>query len=844
MRRPSFTQAGAVRVLAEADKIQFSMIGRRIGAYRLVAEIGRGGMGAAYLAERADQAYQKQVAIKLIKRGLDIDALLRRFRHERQILANLNHPNIAMLLDGGTTTEGLPYFVMEYVDGLPIDLFCDANKLSIRDRLVLFRPVCSAVHYAHQTRVIHRDLKPSNILVTAAGTPKLLDFGIARLLDEDQSADASEPTLLPGAMTPLYASPEQIRGETVTPASDIYSLGVVLYQLLVGRPPYALRGQTPAEIERVICGETPPKPSDAIDSSASESRDEQPRQLRRLLAGDLDVIVMTALRKDPQRRYATAQAFSDDIERYLAGVSITARPESLAHRVSRFVRNRRSAVWIVALIVCVSILAAVIAVTRTVRPLPAAASAPVESIAVMPFENNTGDPELEYLADGIAEDLIFRLSRVSRLRVIARDSVYRFKDRDVDPRALGRDLGIQTVLTGRVVRRGTRLSISVALVDARDGSHLWGERHDRDIGDLQGAQIELAQRIADSLHLQLSREEQARFNRQGARDPVTYELYLKGRYFWNRRTASDFRKSIAYFKQAVERDPTFALAYSGLADSYGLLTEYHAAAARATYRDAKDAATSALQIDDALAEAHTSMAYLKQFYEWDWQGAEEAYKRAIELNPGYATAHQWYAEYLAAMGRSEEALAEIRRAQDYDPLSLIVQSVEANILYMGRDYDRAIAQGLRVVDMEPNFPEAYEYLKRAYNRKGAYAEAVAARQKRRQILGRDANLTPALQAAASATTPGEYWKHRLAQELHESKAEGAYPFELAELFAQVGQRDRALDWLEKACTESDFMIMYIRVAPNLDPLRTEPRFKELLRRTCRTSEAFGSERKN
>ena len=830
---PAFTTAGAAYVLTEADKLHPSMIGHRIGAYRLVAEIGRGGMGAAYLAERADQAYEKRVAVKLIKPGMDTDAILRRFRHERQILANLDHPNIARLLDGGTTDDGLPYFVMEYVDGLPIDAYCDANALSIVDRLTLFRAVCAAVEHAHQNRVIHRDLKPSNILVTNSGTAKLLDFGIARLLDVEQALDATEPTLFARAMTPQYASPEQIRGEPVTTSSDVYSLGVLLYQLLVGRAPYSIHGRTPADVERMICVEPPPKPSTIVDASASASRGDQPRDLRRRLEGDLDLIALTALRKEPEHRYATAQALGDDIQRYLEGSPIAARSESLGRRVIRFVRLRKTAAWVVATALCGLILATAIFVSVAPRPAQIGSSAAIESIAVLPISNSTGDPDLEYLSDGITEDLINRLSRVGRLRVIARDSAYRYKGREVDPQAIGRELGVQAIVTGRVVRRGDRLSINAELVDARDRSHLWGERHDREIGDLQLAQIDLAEHIGNSLRLRLSREEQTRVNRIEVRDPATYQLYLKGRYFWNRRTTSDFKKSIGYFRQVVEREPSFALAHSGLADSYSLLTEYHAAPATATYPEAKRAATQALQMDDELAEAQTSMAYIRQFYEWDWKAAESGYKRAIELNPTYATAHQWYAEYLSAMGRHEEAVAEIHRAGHFDPLSLIIHSVEANILYMARQYDRAIEQCRKVIDMDPNFPEVYEYLKRSFDQKGAYAEAIAARQRRRQILGLDATLTPALRAAAAATNSREYWQRRYEQELEEAKTEADQPFQFAEILAQAGDKSRAMDWLEKSCSQPDFMTMYVRVAPNLDPLRNEPRFRALLERGCR-----------
>jgi serine/threonine protein kinase/Tfp pilus assembly protein PilF len=830
---PAFTTAGVLAVLGQADILQPSLIGRRIGAYRIVAEIGRGGMGAAYLAERADGAYEKRVAIKLIKRGMDTDAILRRFRHERQILAHLDHPNIATLLDGGTTDDGLPFFVMEYVDGLPIDAFCDANNLSLLDRLMLFQAVCAAVHHAHENHVIHRDLKPSNILVTTGGTPKLLDFGIAKLLDAEHGPPTTETNLFARAMTPQYASPEQIRGAPITPASDVYSLGVLLYELLAGRPPYHLDRTAPADAERIICGETPRKPSTVIDASAGESRGEPPHSLRRRLAGALDVITLTALKKDPARRYATARALADDIQRYLDGRPIAARADGLADRVITFIRPRRRRAALLASAAGVLVLAGVMALDRNTRTRVAAA--PIESIAVLPLSNSGGDADLEYLSDGITENVISRLSRAPHLKVIARDSVYRYKNREIDPLAVGRELGVQAILTGRVVQRGTDLSVTAELVDARDRHHLWGQHYDRKLSDLQFLQQELAQHIASGLRVQFSSEEATRFNDNDTRDPEGYQLYLKGRYFWNKRTAADFQKSISYFNQAVEKDPAFALAYSGLADSYGLLTEYHAAPASTTYAAAKSAATKALEIDDELAEGHTSLAYIKEFYEWDWPGAEREFKRAIELNPMYATAHQWYAEYLSARGRHDDAIAEIRRARQIDPLSLIINSVEANILYMARRYDEAIEQAKRVIEMDPNFPEAYEYLKRSYDQKGSYADAIAARQTRRRILGRDITPTAALRAAASATSRNGYWQKRLDQELEESKQEGLQAFEFAEMLAQVGEKARSLDWLEKACSESDFMITYVGVAPNLDPVRTEPRFKDLLQRSCRAA---------
>jgi len=810
---PSFDTTSLLSIVA-ADTEPMPMAGERIGAYRILSEIGRGGMGTAYLAIRDDKAFEKRVAIKLIKRGMDTHAILQRFRHERQILASLEHPNIVMLLDGGTSDDGLPYFIMEYVDGEPIDAYCSANTLGIVERLKLFQSVCAAVHHAHQRHVVHRDLKPTNILVTRSGVAKLLDFGIAKVLDPVPGD--TEPTVFHRAMTPQYASPEQIRGETLTTSSDVYSLGVLLHVLLTGRHPHVVDGLSPREAERAICDDVPRKPSASVHAAFAEAMGLKLDRMRRELSGNLDAIVMTALSKRPEDRYESAQALADDIQRHLDGKPIAARPSRVPPRVAPAL--------IAAAIIVAAAVGLIARYTTSTRPV-------AKAIAVMPFSADAGDAELEYISDGLTEDVIKRLSQ-STLKVIARDSAYRYRGKPFDPRQVGRELGVDTILTGRVSRQHATVAIASELIDARDGRHLWGETYERGIGDLQSVKRDLAQRVAATLQVRFDPDDRRRFEREQTTNPEAYTLYLKGRYFWNKRTSSGLKTSVGYFTQAVDHDPSYALAYSGLADSYSLLTEYHAEAATETYAQARRAAERALAIDPNLAEAHTSRAYIRQFYEWDWSGAEQEFKRAIALNPTYATGQQWYAEYLSAMGRHDEALAVIRKAQEVDPLSLIVNAVEANLLYMAGRFEEAIEKSQKVIELEPNFPEVYEYLKRSYDQKGLYADAIATRQRRRTLLGLDARLTPALQIAAVTTTPRVYWQKRVEQELQEAKTEGLQPFEFAELLAQAGDTNRALEWLDRACAEHDFMIMYVRVAPNLAPLRADPRYQALLRRKC------------
>jgi eukaryotic-like serine/threonine-protein kinase len=825
--QPVMTVDSLRTVMLEAENASASFIGRRVGAYRLVAEIGRGGMGAAYLAERADDSFAHRAAVKLIKRGMDTDGILRRFLHERQILASLNHPNIATLLDGGTTDDRLPYFVMEYVDGEPIDRYCDGNRLTVSQRLSLFLSVCAAVEHAHDNRVVHRDLKPANILVTKQGVPKLLDFGIAKLLDSERALQTEHGSTLGRAMTTEYASPEQIRGEAVTEATDVYSLGVLLYELLTGIRPHAGSGLTLQETERAICNDPPRTPSRVVTEEAARLRDATPAALRSALSGDLDAIVTTALQKEPAHRYTSVRAFAEDVQRHIEGRPIVARGRRVSWR--SLTRRMKPAVFAPAAALVVAstlVMFWSIAAGRTPRP-PG-----LTSVAVLPITSSGPHEDLDVLAQGLTENAIRRLSRVSQLRVIARDSVYRYAGPDVDVRRAGRELGVQAVLTGRIRGGPDGFVLTVDLVDCADGTVLWTEQYERPVADMQFVQAELAQQIANRLRGTLSTADQARVSRSDSGNAEAYGLYLRGRYFWNKRTTEDFEKAVGYFTQAVGRDPSFALAYAGLSNSYGLLTEYHGAAASATYQAARDAATRALALDDALPEAHAALGYIRHFYEWDFVGAEAAYTRAIELDPTYATAHQWYAELLSVLGRHDEALSEIRRATHADPLSLIVNSVEAHLLYFARRYDEAIEVCKRVIEMDPNFPEVYVFLKRAYDEKGDYAEAVRVRQLRRRLLGLNANMTPALRGAATARDSRTYWRGRLQQELIEAKTEGLQPFEAAEIYAGAGDFGNALTWLERACVETDFMVLTKHTVPTLDPIRHEPRFRAVLDRSC------------
>jgi eukaryotic-like serine/threonine-protein kinase len=780
--------------------------GRRIGNCELLDEIARGGMGIVYRARQLTAG--RLVAVKvLLPQLLHVQGMLQRFRNETQAVAHLDHPGILPIYEVGEH-DGLPFFSMKFAEGGALDRRLGSLQGDWTGIAAVMMKVAHAIEHAHERGILHRDLKPANILFDGRGEPMVADFGLAKFRALDRGVTLPATAL----GSPNYMAPEQISAQfgEIGPACDVYSLGAVLYELLTGRPP--ILGKDVLETMRLV----PTQPAE----SGVRTRPDVPV--------DLDAIAMKCLAKQPGDRYPSAKALAEDLQRYLDGVPIAARPRRFHFR------SPRARVAFAAATVVIVIAVALIATVRLMQPRLAAEAA--QGIAILPFDNVRGDPEVEFLSDGLTEDIINRLSRVPNLKVIARDSAYRYKGKPIDPQQVGRELDVQSILTGRVVQRGSSLSVTAELVDTRNRRQIWGERYERAARDVQTLQGELAQRIATSLQVQFPAGERAAINRPHTANASAYDAYLKGRYFWNKRTPAAFRTSIEYFRLAIGKDPDFALAYAGIADSYSLLTEYHEVPATETYGEAKRAILKALEIDPDLPEARVSLAYIRQFYEWDFAAAEREYRRALEGNPNYATGHQWYAEYLSAMGRHEEALAEIRKALQLDPLSLIVNAVEANILHMAGQYDRAIAKANDIVAMDANFPEVYEYLKRSHDRKAQYREAIDARQMRRRLLGRDSRQTPALSEAAATTDPHVYWRKRLEQEIEEAKTEGFYPYEFAEIYAQVGDTARALDWLERACKAHDFMMMTVKVAPNLEPLRGEARYREIVRRGCAVSE--------
>ena len=457
---------------------------------------------------------------------------------------------------------------------------------------------------------------------------------------------------------------------------------------------------------------------------------------------------------------------------------------------------------------------------------PPETAAAVKSVAVLPFRS-VGDDD-QYLRLGLTDALITKLGSLKKVVVRPTNAVGSYDIQD--PLAAGRELGVEAVLHGTVQRLGEQIRVNLQLARVDDGALLWAGKFDEKFTDIFSVQDAISEQVARALQPDLTGEEAGRIAKRYTTNADAHHAYVRGRMFWNKRTGKDLKEAVVHFQEAIAKDPKYALAYAGLADTYSLLSDYNVARPDESYPKAKEAALKALELDGELAEAHTSLAYANMYYYWDWGEVENRFRRATALNPNYATAHQWYSEYLAAMGRFDEALVEIRRAKEIDPLAPVLNAGEVWILYFARRYDEAIELGRKLAEIQPEFAEVHEYLKRSYDQKGMYREAITARQMRRKLAGYDPAETPALKSAASAQTPDDYWAKRLEQELEDEKREGAENFDMAEINAQLDNKDQAFEWLEKAYRDHDYLMIYLKVAPNLDPLRSDPRFVDILRR--------------
>ena len=648
------------------------MIGDRLSHYVILREIGSGGMGTVYLAR--DQNLQCDVALKVLAEGTIEDAAARaRFRREAQMLAKRNHPNIVTVLNFDTH-EGMDFLVMELVTGTTLKERIRHGPLAEPDAVRLGCQLLRGLSAAHEAGVVHGDLKPGNLKITHDGTLKILDFGLARL---DPSAAGLESTGSTGTVqiagTLPYMAPEQLLGTRANPSSDLFAVGVVLYEMLVGALPWAR--DLPTAVADEILHSNPPRPSER----------------RAGVSPAVDGPIMRALSKDPAKRHGSAREFLDEWS------VLGAMSGSPGGRLRRWAA-------IGALTALIPILLLLMpGVWERLRALwGGGAERAVDSIAVLPLVNLSNDREQEYFADGMTEELITTLSQIGSLSVRSRTTMMQFKGKEPSMSEIARRLHVHHVVEGSVARAGGRVRISAKLVDASHDRPLWANTYDRDVADVLGLQAEVAQAIANEVRVKLTPREQARLRQVRPVVPAAHEAYLRGLYLWNGREPRDLTLAIESYKQAAALDPGYALPHAGLADAYDFLGNLSQIPQSTAYGLARQEATQALAIDSTLAEAHASLAELRTEYEWDWAGAEREFRRAIELNPGYATAHEWYAEYLSRMGRHEEALAEIRRAVELDPLSPPVNGMLGTVYFHGRQTDRAIQLYRRALAMRPD----------------------------------------------------------------------------------------------------------------------------------------------
>jgi serine/threonine protein kinase/Flp pilus assembly protein TadD len=801
--------------------------GRRVGPYELERLLGTGGMAEVWLAKRVDGAFEREVALKLPMVSRLRKDLEERFTRERDILAKLEHANIARLYDGGVDAQGLPYLAMEYVPGQSLICWCDEHQLGIPARLTLFLSVLEALQYAHDKQVIHRDIKPSNILASESGQVRLLDFGVAKLLAEEGETQLT--SVYGRALTPEYASPEFLQGESIDARSDIYSAGVVLHELLSGVRPYRLKEASLETLKQAIATVEAKKPSTQLSEDAAAARGTTNEKLARELRGDLDVITLKAIAKEPSERYESAQAMADDVERHLQHRPIRARPASVSYRLKRFVQRNRPMIGVSA---AAGVLLLAIGgyeiehrlAAPTVFPAPAF-HPPPHSIAVLPFVNLSGDKQQEYFSDGLTEELLNSLTEIDDLQVAARTSAFSFKGTNTDIATIARKLQVGTVLEGSVRRSEHTIRITAQLINATTGFHLWSKTYDRDLGDVLKLQTEIAGAVASALKVTLLGDVAAKVELGGTRNPAAFDAYLRGaKANSSIRDTKDLPSAIAAYSEAIRLDPQYALAFAGrsIALSIAASEAETAAAVREGFDKAQADARQALALAPDLAQAHLAMG-LVSVGTLDFTQASEAYERALALAPGNAEVLRRSGYLAARMGHFDAGVAAARRAVVLDPLARQTHSALGSALYLARRYQEAVAAFSEVISLAPDVEETYAARGLAYYGLGDLERARASCETKPEEWDSQQCL---------AVIYDKLGRHADAEaELAKEKAAtgdtGAYQY--ATIYAQSGDRRKALEWLETASRLRDPGLIELKTDPLMDPLRKEPRFQAIER---------------
>lgn len=780
------------------------LVGQTLAHYRILERIGAGGMGVVYRAH--DERLDRDVALKVLPPGSLADETARKgFRREALTLSKLSHPNIAHIYDFDTQ-EGVDFLVMEYVPGKTLADKVSTGALAEKEVLTLATQIAQTLQDSHEQGIVHRDLKPGNIMVSRKGLVKVLDFGLARLLraGEVSSVETVSKVTEAGGTLP-YMAPEQLRGEAPDARSDIYAIGAVVYEMATGQRPFEAKLST-ALADDIL--HKPPAP---------------PGRLNPKLSPKLEDIILKCLEKESDNRYQSARELAVDLRRLTTAAS--------SAMVTAPARTGRSWGWAFA-IISAAALTTLIAVLAwnpgALRERLVGGGTPqIRSLAVLPLENLSHDPDQEYFAEGMTEELITDLSKLGALRVISRTSAMHYKGTNKTLPEIARELNVDGVVEGTVMRSGNRVRITAQLIQARTDRHLWAETYERDLGDVLRLQSEVAQSVAAEIRVRISPKERALLASSRAVLPEAHEDYLRGRYYWNRRTEEGLRRGIVYFQEAIAKDPNYAVAYAGLADSYNLLPSYGNVQPTEAFPKAKGAATKALEIDGTLAEAQAALSFTLEYYDWDWQSGEAGFKRAIELNPNYASAHHWYAHHLLAFARFDDAAAELNRALELDPLSLIINTDLAQFFYLARRYDRAIEQCRKTMQMDSTFAKTHTVLGEAYLRKKMYPQAITELQEAAALSpGRGRDM--ALLAYAHALAGNRAKAERILKRLQQSETTASYNPAVAAIYTVLGDKNQAFKWLQSAVKEHSAWMTFLKSDPMFDSLHSDPRFQDLL----------------